>query len=214
MIYADKDAKILLLHPTDESEEKDAEKILLAVKEQVGAPVAYATFAVDDWNFDLSPWEAPPVFGKEPFGGGAKETLRRITESFIPEVIEKCSLTSDVQVVIGGYSLAALFALWSAYNTDRFSAVAAASPSVWFPDFREYAGVREPSAKYIYLSLGDAEEKTKNRVMAAVGDNIRAIYSDLAKKRPASLVWNAGGHFSDPSGRTADAFAECARRLS
>ena len=30
---------------------------------------------VDDWNNDLSPWAAPPVFGKEPFGDGAKATL-------------------------------------------------------------------------------------------------------------------------------------------
>ena len=214
MIYTDEGARILLIHPTDESEEKDAENVLTAIKKQVALPVAYATFPVDDWNFDLSPWEAPPVFGKEPFGGGARETLHSITESFIPEVIEKCSLTNDVQVFIGGYSLAALFTLWSAYNTDRFSAVAAASPSVWFPGFREYTEDREPSAKYIYLSLGDAEEKTKNRVMAKVGENIRAIYSDLAKKLPVSLVWNAGGHFSDPAGRTASAFAECVRRLS
>ena len=24
---------------------------------------------VEDWNRDLSPWEAPPVLGKEEFGG-------------------------------------------------------------------------------------------------------------------------------------------------
>ena len=36
---------------------------------------ALAAFAVRDWNRDLSPWEAPPVFGKLPFGGMAEETL-------------------------------------------------------------------------------------------------------------------------------------------
>ena len=29
------------------------------------------TFQVTDWNNDLSPWEAPAVFGDEGFGGGA-----------------------------------------------------------------------------------------------------------------------------------------------
>ena len=30
-----------------------------------------AAFKVNDWNADLSPWEAPPVFGDEAFGSGA-----------------------------------------------------------------------------------------------------------------------------------------------
>ena len=34
--------------------------------------------------------------------------------------------------------------------------------------------------QHIYLSLGDKEEKTKNAVMAVVGDNIRTLHSSLA----------------------------------
>ena len=36
---------------------------------------------VEDWNRDLSPWEAPPVFGKEGFGGKTEKTLQDIRES-------------------------------------------------------------------------------------------------------------------------------------
>ena len=84
---------------------------------------------VDDWNRDLSPWEAPPVFGKEGFGGKAEKTLQDLKES----VLSRCGQAD--RKYIGGYSLAGLFALWAAYREDSFEGVAAASPSVWFPGF-------------------------------------------------------------------------------
>ncbi len=28
---------------------------------------------VGDWNHDLSPWEVPPVLGREGFGGGSRQ---------------------------------------------------------------------------------------------------------------------------------------------
>ena len=84
---------------------------------------------VADWNKDLSPWKAPAVFGKEDFGDGAGNTLA--------EVLSYCQDETKTYY-IGGYSLAALFALWAAYQTDKFSGVAAASPSIWFPGFVDY----------------------------------------------------------------------------
>ena len=84
---------------------------------------------VDDWNRDLSPWEAPPVFGKEGFGGKAEKTLQDLKESVLSRYGQ-----AD-RKFIGGYSLAGLFALWAAYREDSFEGVAAASPSVWFPGF-------------------------------------------------------------------------------
>ena len=35
---------------------------------------------VKNWNLDLSPWNAPAVFGKEGFGGGAAETLAAVLD--------------------------------------------------------------------------------------------------------------------------------------
>ncbi len=84
---------------------------------------------VEDWNRELSPWEAPAVFGNEGFGNGAEDTLA--------EILTLCSDKSK-NYYIGGYSLAGLFALWTAFQTEKFSGVAAASPSVWFPDFVGY----------------------------------------------------------------------------
>ena len=110
---------------------------------------------------------------------------------------------------IGGYSLAGLFALWAAYREDSFEGVAAASPSVWFPGFLSMAEKETLKAKRVYLSLGDKEEKTKNPVMATVGDSIRRlhqIYED-ADGVNSVLEWNEGNHFREPELRMAKGYA-------
>lgn len=109
---------------------------------------------------------------------------------------------------LGGYSLAGLFALWAAYQTDVFKGVVAASPSVWFPGFAEYMKKNEIKTNTVYLSLGNREEKTRNPIMANVGDRIREAYV-LLKERGVNCIleWNEGNHFKDADIRTARAFA-------
>lgn len=109
---------------------------------------------------------------------------------------------------IGGYSLAGLFSLWAAYQTDVFTGIAAVSPSVWFPGFIDYMREHEIKSKTVYLSLGDKEEKTRNPVMAQVGNCIRSGYDWLKECGiDCTLEWNSGNHFRDPDMRTAKAFA-------
>ena len=49
-----------------------------------------------------------------------------------------------------------------------------------------------------------AEEQTKNRAMAAVGNEIRALYARLQKRKTdCALEWNAGNHFREPERRVA-----------
>ena len=102
------------------------------------------------------------------------------------EVLKICT-NQEKTYFIGGYSLAGLFALWAAYQTDVFKGVAAASPSMWFPGFADYMRENIIHAKFVYLSLGDKEEKTRNPVMAAVGDRIREAYGLL---REQVQPWN------------------------
>lgn len=170
----------------------------------------YAAFKVDDWNADLSPWEAPPVFGNEAFGGGAEATLRCVTDKLLPELIPQLNCGQDAEIYIGGYSLAGFFALWAAYQTNMFRGVAAASPSVWFPGWIDYAGSNAIRTGRVYLSLGDKEEKTRNPVMRTVGDNIRRQYEMLqgdAHCEECTLEMNQGNHFKEPDIRTAKGFA-------
>lgn len=206
-IYDHGSSDVLLIQPVDDHD--------IAVLDSEVAEIArltndtgftLAAFNVDDWNGDLSPWEAPAVFGNEPFSGGAEATLNYVTNTLIPELTGG----KETKLYIGGYSLAAFFALWAAYQTDVFSGVAAASPSVWFPGWIEYAEKNPVKAEKVYLSLGDKEEKARNPVMRTVGDNIRRQH-ELMQADPhcddCILEMNQGNHFKEPDIRTAKGFA-------
>ncbi|MBR6090395.1 MAG: hypothetical protein IKP86_10705, partial [Anaerolineaceae bacterium] len=123
---------------------------------------------------------------------------------------DRYKLSPEIPVILGGYSLAGLFSLWSVYQTDIFSAAAAVSPSVWFPGWMEYAQTRQPRTGKIYLSLGVKEEKTRNKTMAAVGDCIREQQKLCdAHGIKNILEWNEGNHFTDPELRMAKGYAWC-----
>nr|MCR5237772.1 esterase [Lachnospiraceae bacterium] len=58
-----------------------------------------------------------------------------------------------------------------------------------------------------YLSLGDKEEKTKNPVMASVGNKIREACAILDEHNVSCILeWNPGNHFKDADIRTAKGF--------
>ena len=92
------------------------------------------------------------------------------------------------------------------------SPTAAASPSLWFPKWDEYMRAHYPKADCVHLSLDNKKEKTKNKIMATVGDRIREQY-ELLRRINCTLEWNKGNHFSEPDIRTAKVFAWCIERL-
>ena len=171
--YITDTAIYLLIQPVDEHDIEVLDNEVEEILNNTDKHFSLIAFKIEDWNNELSPWEAPPAFGKKSFGSGAKDTLEFIESRLIPPVKEKYDYSDDVKVILGGYSLAGLFSLWSAYKSKTFSGIAAASPSVWFNGWDEFMNNNTPLSNTIYLSLGDTEEKTKNKVMSAVGDNIR-----------------------------------------
>ena len=194
-IYGKAHAEYLLLQMTGEHELQSMDSEVAAIA-QSAHHFLFAAVPVANWNDALSPWEAPAVRGKQGFGGKAADTLRFLTEQVIPTLKWQLDLPENVKIILGGYSLAGLFALWASTQTDLFYGVAAASPSVWFPGWMEFEQQCPIQAQRVYLSLGDKEEHTKNTVMAAVGDNIRALHSRLAEcGADCTLEWNSGGHF-------------------
>ena len=199
LTYGDvKNAKTLLIQPVDSYDQEHLEEEFQLIQKLSGRKdFRLMAFPVHSWSEDLAPWPAPPVFGDEPFGGGAAETLRRIEDELQKEKADT--------VFIGGYSLAGFFALWATYQTDKFNGAAAVSPSVWYPGWIEYAETHPCRADSVYLSLGKKEEKTRNQTMAKVGDCIRRQRELLEGK--ALLEWNEGNHFLEPARRTAKGFA-------
>ncbi len=183
------------------------------IAESCGVPFVLAAFQVFDWDLDLTPWHDDAIDRKAEVGTKTGETLGYVTESLLP------ALEADygkLPVILGGYSLGGLFALWSSMQTDRFSAVAAASPSLWIKDWLDYAKDRPVKAGKVYLSLGDQEEHVKNRSIARVGDSVRGEYELLQTqlgRENCTLVWNPGGHFQDGDKRLASAFSWCIKAL-
>ena len=192
-------APVVLIQPVDDHDLSFLDSEVKIIKSLTDADFRLVALKVNDWNSDLSPWKAPAVFGKDGFGDGAEATLDELLE-----IVRDQTKTYH----IGGYSLAGLFALWAAYQTDAFSGVAAASPSVWFPRFTDYMEERKIQSRAVYLSLGDKESRARNLVMATVGERIQKAYSILTQRGVAcTLEWNAGNHFKDADMRTAKGFA-------
>lgn len=207
-VFADDTPEVLLVEAMDERDLDFLDREIEALKAGTESHFVLATLIIEDWNHELSPWPADPVFGKEAFGDGAPETLRLIEDELIPAMEEKFPSLKDGERILGGYSLAALFALWCAYESDSFSGIAAASPSVWFPGWIDFTKSRTPRARRIYLSLGDKEYKSRNRTMATVEDRIREYSLILSGTEglASTLEWNQGNHFVDTDLRTAKAF--------
>ena len=141
--YGDPKASIVLIQMVDDHDLELMEKEVAAIEAATSFPFRLITIKVNHWNDDLSPWGCQPVFGNVPFAGKAERTMQEVlllTEN------------KDKTYLIGGYSLSGLFALWMAGRTDRFVGVAAASPSIWFPDFIPYMRENPLRAEHIYLS--------------------------------------------------------------
>lgn len=188
----------------DMSHGETAESLFEEVKALTNNDFSLAVFDVTDWNAQFSPWTAPAVFGKDAFSGKGNDTLRFLEDEFLPEIKSKFPKS---EVFLTGYSLAGLFSLWALYETDKFNGAVCCSSSLWFDKWDEYASLhRIKSPSTIYMSLGDREEKTKNKVMSKVGDRTRRqaeILKDDPNVEKLFFEWNEGGHFEEPLKRVA-----------
>ena len=196
--YGNDDAKTILVQTVDEYDLKNIENEISYIKNNTNKDFCLYAFKVDNWNDDLSPWHADAIFGNNEFKGNGKKTLDEIITYLKDE---------SKDYYIGGYSLAALFSLWAAFNINLFNGVAAASPSVWFNDFDNFVYKNNIKTKNVYLSLGDKEDKTKNQVMKTVKEKIIKINDILLNKEINTILeFNEGNHFKDADIRTAKAF--------
>ena len=174
-----------------------------------GAVFTLVCFEAEDWNRDFSPWAADGVRPGEAFTGGGAATLAWLTGACVPYIEEKFG--KPAARMIGGYSLAGLFALWAFYESGLFTGCASCSGSLWFPGWTDYVNRKKaPEGSRVYLSLGAKEEKTRNAAMAAVGDMTRRMHDILTADGNVTrteLVWHPGGHFADVERRIAQGFA-------
>jgi hypothetical protein len=124
------DPQVLLIQPSARHEEKNdgvrREVDLIAQASPTGFAMVF--FDCVEWARALMPWADDAVSRDAEVGRHAPDTLRFIEHTLLPWLRERFGA---LPCIIGGYSLGGLFALWAARNTDAFTAVAAASPSLW-----------------------------------------------------------------------------------
>ena len=159
-----------------------------------------------DWNNDLTPWPAEPVFKKgKAFGGKAGAYLQRLESEILPGIEAELGLVPDERWLLG-VSLAGLFAVWAATaNQGRenrsglFTRIAAISGSFWYPDFPQWLREQPPAPglKAAYLSLGRKEAEGKNPPLKDIAARTREVADILAEKGiPATFAWMEGTHFA------------------
>ena len=164
----------------------------------------YIVYEVEDWNADFSPWEFT-LNKKMSFSGGGHKMLNWLLNECVHYCEKEYGLSGER--ILCGYSLAGLFSLWAFYESQAFSGVISCSGSLWFGDWISYAESHTaPQNSSVYLSLGDREEKSRDRVMATVGDCTRRQFELVGSDKNVSrhiLELNDGGHFNEPEKRIA-----------
>ena len=134
---------------------------------------------------------------------GAEDTYQYLEKVLLPYI--KANM-HPIRLILGGYSLGGLFALWSVTRTDAFDAVYAGSPSLWMEGWNEYADAHPLKVEYAYMSLGDKEECTRKQPFCIIGDRVRLQHKRHEAQLGSDhciLEWNEGGHFNEIEKRKA-----------
>jgi len=214
MVYAMPEPQCLVLTTLGAHERKDFETLAQMLTKQTSVPFVLAAFTIIDWEAELAPWADPALSQRPEVGTQADATLDFVANALLPELQGRYG---TLPVILGGYSLAGLFALWAAYQQPLFAVVAAASPSVWIRGWMPFVQSHALLTPNVYLSLGLKEEKTRNSALAQVGANIRAYHDLLTRslgEEHTALVWHNGGHFTDCTLRLAQAITWCINRIT
>ena len=199
----------IYLHADEQAANDIYARLVAYVKPRKLPTEAFALISISgvNWNCDFSPWAAEKAFsGGEAFQGGADAYLEVLTNHIVPEV-EATLSGAPKSRILAGYSMAGLFALYSAYKTPLFDKIACMSGSLWFDGFVEYTTTHMPvrPPKVIFLSLGDKEAETKNSRLATVDICTRKVEWQLRDAEISVLFKsNEGGHFSNVQKRIAD----------
>ncbi len=185
-------------------------EVFTAVKTMTDKDFSLAVVSDINWDDEMSPWECPALNKNDsPCTGGADEYLDKLTKTIIPSIRNEMK-NEPLSIMIAGYSLAGLFALYSLYKTDIFSAAVSASGSLWFPDFKEFTASHDFRKKpgKVYFSLGDKEAKTRHPLLSKVESNTGEIfkrYKDMGIDTVFEM--NPGNHFKDADVRLAKGIA-------
>lgn len=164
---------------------------------------------VSDWNNDLSPYTASSIFkGMSDFKGNA-ESFLNYTLNLLKIIISKENIKPIYKVLVG-YSMAGLFAVYTLFKTNEFLKVGSVSGSLWYPHLIEFVENNEvlQGISTFYMSLGDKEKKTSNKIMSQVETNSLIVFERIKSQfNYSKFEFNSGNHFKDEDLRIAKCIA-------
>lgn len=76
--YGNSHSTITLLQMVGDHDLPGIENEIREIHRLTDQEFAFVAVKVENWNHDLSPWNAPAVFGTEDFGDGAENTLEEV----------------------------------------------------------------------------------------------------------------------------------------
>lgn len=194
----------ILIYITSRGMEEQTKKIQEELTGRITTEYHLEEVFIDNWDRELTPWaiEEEVLKGRQ-FTGEGKKTLAQLETEVIPALFQRYPSHGDLFLI--GYSLAGLFALWSAYESSLFAGVACCSGSLWYPGWTEYASSHHMMRKtHVFLSLGDKEERTKHPDMQKIGEAMRLEHSLLLQDPlvpRCELSYSPGGHFTEVPSR-------------
>jgi hypothetical protein len=182
-------------------------RLLIDACQQVGVSgFNLVTISGLRWNQELSPWPVETVVSRnDNFAGEAHQWLPMLTDEVVPQV-ERLLNEPPAWRLLAGYSLAGLFTVWTAHQTDLFTRILSASGSMWYPGWLEYAREHHLMApvRGVYLSVGEQESTSRNAVLQTVGERTQALAQLLAERGVnVKFELNPGNHFKNPPLRVA-----------
>ena len=83
-LYSMDGTRILLVQPVDSHDRSLLDNEVELIRSLSEAPFNLVAFTIKDWMSELTPWPAPPTFGKQSFGDGAEATLNYLKETLLP----------------------------------------------------------------------------------------------------------------------------------
>ena len=102
--YGNPSASTVLIQPVDDHDLEEMETELNEIRKQGKADFQLIAVKVDNWNQDLSPWEASAVFGREGFGDGAAAISFRTMCGSQKNVLYRWIFAGGIILSLGGIS--------------------------------------------------------------------------------------------------------------
>ena len=202
----------LLIYIGEKGYEGNLESLMEKISEKHGSQFAFLSISLSEKEV-LLPFPSHSPFDKSILMGNADKTCVDI-EAFLLSLLGQYPELNNIPIILGGYSLCALFCLYLSSRSSLFPYVASNSPSLWYEGFLDYSSSAFPKSRFVHLSIGEKEEKGKNALFSKVGDNIRA-YSALLKEKGIEnqLIYHNGGHFSDIEKRIVEGYLACLKKI-